>query len=95
MLGLVTLAPSVRKILVLEVMALLAPMVLIVQHDVPPWRVMWALSASLTWRSIRCASGCVARRSCARVEARRLDRLVRAVAIRQAQVYEKGCAPER
>jgi Uncharacterized conserved protein (DUF2304) len=99
-LDVVTLARSARKILVLEVLALLAAMVLIVRQDIATAvgryvglergvdfviypMMVWLFREALMSRHARW------------VEARRLDRLVRAVAIRQAQVYEVARAPER
>lgn len=97
---LVTLARSARKILVLEVLALLTAMVLIVRQDIATAvaryvglergvdfviypMMVWLFREALLSRHARW------------VEARRLDRLVRSAAIRQAQVFEAARVPER
>lgn len=97
---LVTLARSARKILVLEVLALLTAMVLIVRQDIATAvaryvglergvdfviypMMVWLFREALLSRHARW------------VEARRLDRLVRSAAIRQAQVFEVARVPER
>jgi hypothetical protein len=96
----VKLARSARKILLLEVVALLAAAVLIVRQDIATAiahavgigrgvdfviypMIVWLFREALMSRHSRW------------IEARRLDRLVRAGAIRQARVYEVARAPER
>jgi len=99
-LDVVSLARSARKILVLEVLALLAAMALIVRQDIATAiaryvglergvdfviypMMVWLFREALLSRHARW------------VEARRLDRLVRSVAIRQAQVFEVARGPQR
>lgn len=98
-LDVVTLARSARKILMLEVLALLTAMVLIVRQDIATAiaryvglergvdfviypMMVWLFREALLSRHARW------------VEARRLDRLVRAAAIRQARVFEVERARE-
>ena len=88
-----------RKILVLEVMALLTAMVLIVRQDIATAiarrvglergvdfviypMLVWLFREALLSRHARW------------VEARRLDRFVRSVAVRQARVFEVPRGPE-
>lgn len=98
-LDVVTLARAARKILVLEAIALLAAMVLIVRQDIAigiaryvglergvdfviyPMMV-WLFREALLSRHARW------------VEARRLDRFVRAAAIRQVRVFEVARDPQ-
>ncbi len=93
LLDVVTLRRGARKILLLEVMALLTALLLIVRQDLANWiahRVglqrgvdfviypvmVWLFREALLSRHARW------------VEAQRLNRLVRAVAIEQAKVFE-------
>jgi hypothetical protein len=99
LLDVVTLMRTARKILVLEVLALLTAMVLIVRQDIATAiarrvglergvdfviypMMVWLFREALLSRHARW------------IEARRLDRFVRSVAIRQAQVFEVPRAPE-
>lgn len=89
----VTLARTARKLLALESMALLAAMVLIVRQDIATAiarrigldrgvdfviypMIVWLFREALLSRHARW------------VEARRLDHFVRAVAVREARVFE-------
>jgi hypothetical protein len=98
-LDVVTLARSARKILVLEALALVMAMFLIVRQDIATKvahyvglergvdfviypMLVWLFREALLSRHARW------------VEARRLDRFVRAAAIREKQVFEVARAPE-
>lgn len=98
LLDLVTLRKAARKILILETLAFAAALVLIVRQDLANWMahqvglwrgvdfviyplMVWLFREALMSRHARW------------VEAQRLDRFVRAVAIRDARIFDgRGAA---